>query len=536
MQDFATIAEAPLPPQSIWRQTPALSVMPGWSDAFPITPVMAHLEDAAGRFPRAPALIGSRERLDIDAVVQRAHRIGAWVQNLVPAGLPVATLLSHTPSGIAVLLGCVASGRLTIALNPGDPPDRLAMLLEDSAAAAVVTDQAPPPRVPGRARVLEVRDCTSASGARPATPIHDPDAPCMVHYTSGSSGRPKGVVLSAYNILFRAFQNIHGRQLGPESRVLTALGPDNGAGMATIVGCLLSGATALIANLRADGARAVLRLCESERVDILMAPPPVMNIFAALDSARAAFAHLRIARTGAGAAARKDAARWRGLLPAGCEMWHGYASTEAMVLAEHPLPTDLAGDEATVPVGRICAGLDYAILGEDGRPVPDGEAGELVVRGRQIAVGEWQAGRFFAGRMPPDTARPGTRVFRTGDLVRFGADGMLRFAGRVDRQIKINGVRVEPAEIEAVIRADPAVRDVAVVASGAGVLHAFVAAATDDPERLRAALVARLRAALPSPLRPRGICILANLPMLPGGKVDIVTLRQWAERPETPAG
>jgi acyl-coenzyme A synthetase/AMP-(fatty) acid ligase len=358
----------------------------------------------------------------------------------------------------------------------------------------------------------------------------------MVHYTSESSGRPKGVVLSAYNILFRAFQNMHGRQLGPESRVLTALGPDNGAGMATIMGCLLSGATALIGSVRADGASAVLRLCASERADILMAPPPVMNAFVALDGARAAFANLRIARAGAGAAPRVDVVRWRGHLPPGCEIWHGYASTEAMVLAEHRVPPDLAGDEATVPVGRMCAGLDYAILGEDGLPVPDGEAGELAVRGRQIAVGEWQAGRVFAGRMQPDPAGPGTRVFRTGDLVRLGADGMLRFAGRVDRQIKINGMRVEPAEIEAVIRADPAVREVAVVPSAAGVLYAFVAAAESDPERLRAALVARVRAALPSPLRPRRICVLANLPMLPGGKVDIVTLRQWAERPEVSSG
>jgi acyl-coenzyme A synthetase/AMP-(fatty) acid ligase len=202
-----------------------------------------------------------------------------------------------------------------------------------------------------------------------------------------------------------------------------------------------------------------------------------------------------------------------------------------MVIAENRVEADPPGDEPAVPVGRMCAGLEYALLGEDEHPVRDGECGELILRGRYIALGEWQAGRLVAGRMLPDPARPGTRVFRTGDLLRFGADGKLRFAGRADRQLKINGMRVEPAEIEAVIRSDAAVRDAAVVLSKAGILHAFVAAPGADPEQLREALAARLRAALPAPMRPRRIDVLAQMPMLPGGKIDMVTLRQRADAP-----
>jgi acyl-coenzyme A synthetase/AMP-(fatty) acid ligase len=109
---------------------------------------------------------------------------------------------------------------------------------------------------------------------------------------------------------------------------------------------------------------------------------------------------------------------------------------------------------------------------------------------------------------------------------------MLRFVGRADRQIKINGVRVEPAEIEAVLRADAAVQDAAVVPSGGNGLHAFVAAPDADPDTLRQALMARTRDALPLTLRPRRYSIIARLPTLPGGKVDMVTLRRWANETE----
>jgi acyl-CoA synthetase (AMP-forming)/AMP-acid ligase II len=493
-------------------------------------PVMAALEAAARAHPGAPALIGLRERLDNDAVVRRARRVGAWIQQRVPSDRAVATLVSPTPSGIAAILGCVAAGRITIPLSPADPPDRLAALLDDARAGVLLTDQAQPPGLPSRTRVLDVRDCEAAANARPSAVAHDPDAPCMVHYTSGSSGRPKGVVVSVYNILFRACQNIDGLRLAPGSRVLTAFGPASSAGIAMVVATLVRGGAVLVASLAADGAGAMVRLSASERADVLVVPAPVLGNLLAPDSAEAAFAHLRVVRLGASAVASADVARWRARLPAGCAITHSYGSTEAMIIAELTVPPEPPGDAPTVAIGHLRPGLEYALIDANGAPVPDGECGELIVRGRYVAAGEWQRGRFVAGRMRPDPARPGTRVFRTGDLLRFGADGMLRFVGRADRQMKINGARVEPAEIEAVIRANAAVSDAAVVPSAAGVLHAFVAAPLADPRRLREALVARLRAALPSPLRPRRISILEALPLLPGGKVDVVTLRAWAAR------
>ena len=531
MPGAATVTDvAPrLPPQSVWRQTAPLSAVRGWSDSFPLTPIAALLQAAARAHGSLPALIGLRENLDNDAVARRVHQVGAWIENTVPADQAIATLVSHTPSGIAAILGCVAAGRITIPLNPGDPPGRVATLLNDAGAAFLLTDQARLPDLPARTRVLNLRDCASVRAEYVTATAHSPDAVCMVHYTSGSSGRPKGIAVSAYNILFRAFQNIDGLRFGPDSRVFTAFGPESSAGIAMIVAALVRGAAVLVANLAADGAGAVLRLCASAHADALVVPTPVLGSLLALDSTRAAFARLRLVRLGAAGLARVDLDRWRARLPEQCGITHSYGSTEAMIVAELAVPREPADDGPSVAVGQMRPGLEYALVDAKDRPVADGECGELIVRGRHVAAGEWQAGGFVTGRMQPDPARPGTRVFRTGDLLRFGADGMLRFAGRVDRQIKINGVRVEPAEIESVIRGHPAVRDVAVVASPVG-LHAFVVAPGADADALRTEIVARMRVALPSALRPRLVSVVEHLPSLPGGKLDVQTLQGWAQR------
>jgi acyl-coenzyme A synthetase/AMP-(fatty) acid ligase len=134
--------------------------------------------------------------------------------------------------------------------------------------------------------------------------------------------------------------------------------------------------------------------------------------------------------------------------------------------------------------------------------------------------------------MEPDPARPGWRVFRTGDLMRLGADGLLRFVCRADRQIKINGVRIEPGEIEAVLRREPGVVD-AVVAGrtidGRVVLEAFVAAPDCDAAGLRRVLQSRMRDALLPAMRPSRLMVLAALARLPGGKVDLVGMWRVAD-------
>jgi acyl-coenzyme A synthetase/AMP-(fatty) acid ligase len=175
------------------------------------------------------------------------------------------------------------------------------------------------------------------------------------------------------------------------------------------------------------------------------------------------------------------------------------------------------------------------VLDTDGKPVAADEPGELSVRGPHMALGDWQGGRLVTGRLPAVADRPGWRVFHTGDLVRIDADGQLSFVTRADRQIKINGVRIEPAEIESVLRRHPDVADAAIMSQQRGAtvaLLGFVAAQGADADALRGALFDLLRVSLPSTMRPAQLTVLDGFPTLPGGKIDIVALRALADRPD----
>ncbi len=201
-------------------------------------------------------------------------------------------------------------------------------------------------------------------------------------------------------------------------------------------------------------------------------------------------------------------------------------------MAEWWLPEDLGKYGSVVPVGYLVPGQEYALIDADGQDVRTGEVGELVLRGPHIALGEWCDGQLIPGRMQPDPRRQGWRIFHTGDVMRIDTEGLLRFVARTDRQIKINGTRVEPAEIEAVLLADPAVSDAAVVArtppTGTA-LFAFVAAPSADPTSLRTVLLARIRANLAPALWPSNLTVLESLPTLPGGKIDSAALLRLVE-------
>jgi acyl-CoA synthetase (AMP-forming)/AMP-acid ligase II len=228
----------------------------------------------------------------------------------------------------------------------------------------------------------------------------------------------------------------------------------------------------------------------------------------------------------------EELAAWRALLPPDCVAQHTLASTEAQVIAQWMVPAGrLPG--VSLAAGSLEPLHEMALLDEHGAAVASGEAGELVLRGPYLAVGEWRDGALVPGRLPPEPGRPGWRRFHTGDLARVEPDGLLRMLGRADRQVKINGVRVEPAEVEAVLRAEPGVADAAVLALGQPgqvVLLGAVAAPGLAPEAVSASLRQRLAASLPSAFRPARLLVLEELPRLPGaGKHDLQALRRLAE-------
>jgi acyl-coenzyme A synthetase/AMP-(fatty) acid ligase len=498
------------------------------------TSILPHVDAAARRDTNAIALVGHDTSLRYGTLAALMRRVGRHVTAVVPAGAPVATILPQTPHAIAALFGCAASGRTVVVINPADPPDRRAALLADAAPAAVVgdPDALPPGVVPAGVAVIRT-DALEAlpDGADWAPAAAAPDDPAAVHFTSGSTGDSKGIVSSARGIMFRARTCIDGWALTASDRLVFASLPTTSASYAFYLAGLRVGATVLVVDIGRDGATRLLNLARAQRVTIGAFNPVVFRALMRLPGADSAFANLRVLRLGGSGVPPADVAAWRARLPGDCIINHAFASTEAGVMAEWIVPPDFTTDAALLPVGRLSPAQTFALLDPAGAPVPDGELGELVVRSRYVALGEWRAGRLVTGRMSPDPAHPGWRIFRTGDLVWRDADGLISFGHRNDRQIKINGVRIEPAALEAALREDPRVADAVVVArqiEDGPALDAFVAAPGCEPATLRGELLKHLADKLPRRLRPTRLIVVDVFPALPSGKIDVQALRRGA--------
>ena len=512
---------------TIWGLPGALTTppLPG-AGAFCATPLVELLRVAAARAPEAIAVTGVSASLNYRDLLRLAENAAGAVAERVPLGRAVAWLARRQPDAIAALLGCLISGRPCLVLDANDPPERHAAVLADAAPSLLIA--AGP--LPGAHPVLTV-DTALSGPDRSWRPDHvwDPDAPFAIHFTSGSTGRPKGIVLSARSVLYRALQTAEAFAMTAATRMSQPDAPVASTGLSTLLGLLCRGGLLVLTDLAREGAGATLVLIEREGVTCASVVPSTMLMLSRLQRAKTAFGTWRQLRLGAGALLRADVAALRAVLPPACVISHAYASTEALIVAKWDLPADDARDELTMPAGILHLRHEYALLDENGHEARPGEAGELVLRSRYVALGEWRGGALVPGRMTPVPGRPGWRLFRTGDVIRVGADGLLRVVGRVDRQVKINGVLVQPAEVEAVLKAEPLVTDAAVVgcetASGT-VLHGFVAAADADAPMLVAALRRRLAAALPAVFRPTRLTVLDRLPTLPGGKTDLVALSE----------
>jgi acyl-coenzyme A synthetase/AMP-(fatty) acid ligase len=427
-------------------------------------------------------------------------------------------------------------------LNPDHPAARLADILTDAdAGALILAPGCAAPSLPHAIPLVtlhapETADAEgvgSEAGTWGAPPPASQDAPGVVVYTSGSTGRPKGIVRSQRQMLVRVGHRIGAFRLGPADRTLLLYPVSSGPGITAVLAALLSGGAVHVANASASGARFVLGVAREAGITTVSSVPALLRTLLALDGAGAAFARLRSVYTTSESLLRQDIDAWRSVLPRGCAVWIGYGLTEGAPLAGWFVSTEVPDAVARLPIGYPIPWHDLAITDARGAPVPDGQAGEFWARGRLLSLGEWRRGRCVPGRLLADPDDPLGGILRTGDLVRRRPDGLLEFLGRVDEQIRIRGNRVEPAELEHVLRETPGVADAAVLAlrtQGDPLLAGFVVPDGVVPAaRLRQVVTARLHATLPPYLRPARLHVVPAVPRLPGGKIDPGALERLDE-------
>jgi amino acid adenylation domain-containing protein len=478
--------------------------------------------------PEAPAIVAGNDRLTYAELARRSEALAAAILSRSTGTAPVAVLLRDRIAMIAAMLATWKAGRICVPLDTALPAARCEAVLRHSQAQLLVTDRASGSSLGEEGdpsvRVLDIGEVDEASAAAPRTIVYGGDAPACILYTSGSTGEPKGVIKSHRTILHRARCSIGSLAIQPNDRVSAIHSPATAGGSRDVMAALLGGATVLPFDLTQAGFGELLRWIERERISVLCAVVSTLRqMLSSLDPG-VRLPSLRVVRLGSEPLYAFDVERLREHVEAHCMVVTGYGATEASGIAEFHIP-------APLPPGRIPAGyaleeVEVAVLDDDGRPVPPGETGEVVVRSRYVSAGYWRRPDLSPAVFETDPATA-TRRFRTGDIGRLRLDGCLEIVGRRDDQVKIRGYRVNPGEIELALAEHPAIGEAAVISAAAPSVEARLVAyivpradAVPTPALLRRHLEARL----PPYMVPSVFVTMAALPLTPTGKVDRLAL------------
>ncbi|MBU6535549.1 amino acid adenylation domain-containing protein, partial [Streptomyces mayonensis] len=467
---------------------------------------------AAERSPDAVAMISGRaetsySELSYAQLDRRSNRVAHHLLGLgVGPGQRVALRMRRGPELVATILGVVKTGAAYVPVDPDYPAERIAYMLADAEPAVVLDD----------AWTAGV-DEEALPDSDPGVPVH-PAHTAYVIYTSGSTGRPKGVEVTHAGFANLARAQLDAFALAPDSRVLQFASPSFDVSVWELVMAFASGAALVAASADALSGDALAETLSGRRVTHVTLPPSVL---ATLDARGPGvpFPDLAVLLVAGEACSPDLTERWA----PGRRMINAYGPTESTVGAA--MSTPLTGRESgVVPMGRPLFGLSGYVLDGGLHPVPQGVVGELYVAGAGLARGylgrpALTAERFVANPL----GGPGERMYRTGDVVRWNADGQLEYLGRADDQVKIRGFRVEPGEIQAeLLRLPGLVQAFVAVHRHGGTDPRLVAyVVPEDPGAFSAAAVREaLRERLPGYMVPSAVTALSELPLSPNGKVD----------------
>ncbi|MFD9440591.1 amino acid adenylation domain-containing protein [Streptomyces sp. NPDC060006] len=478
----------------------------------------------AARTPDLPAVRCEGESLTYRELTERANQLAHRLRELGAApGRFVALDLERSPELMIGLLAVLKAGAAYVPVSREDPADRVRELLAEAEPVVVLSTEAGRDRLNGTGAAVE---CVDGPGPRwAACPAHDvPDTagpldPAYMIFTSGSTGRPKGVVVPHRAITNRLLWMQQEYRLDPGERVLQKTPYTFDVSVWEFFWPLISGAAVVLA--RPGGHRHpeyLTGLIEDEGVSTVHFVPSMLLAF--LDSlddreiARCA----SLTRVFCSGEALPHDLQHRCLTLLDADLHNLYGPTEAAV--DVTFWHCRADGREVVPIGRPIANTETHVLDRDLNPVPLGVTGELYLGGVCLADGYHRrpgltAERFLhVGR--PDGTR--LRLYRTGDLARWLPEGVLEFAGRTDDQMKINGMRVEPGEIEAVLGAHPSVGACAVLLESARLTAYVVPAGGGEPDL--AACRSFLGQKLPKHMVPSVWRRIGDMPLTSSGKVD----------------
>ncbi|WP_442815404.1 amino acid adenylation domain-containing protein [Streptomyces sp. NBC_01324] len=504
----------------------------------------AAFEAQVRRTPEAVALVCEDRELSYAGLDAAANRLARLLASRgVGAADVVAVALPRSPELVVALLAVMKAGAAYLPLDADHPRDRTAYMLADAGATTVLTVRDLAPHLPASdAGHLLLDDPETAAalaaqdGTEPGIPVVL-DQAAYVIYTSGSTGRPKGVIVThdgVGSLIATATERIG---VTSESRVVQFASVGFDVTVWDLIMSLCAGGRIIVvpAERRVAGPALTDYIARHRATHMILPPSLVSALPPECELPEGA-----VLVVGTEAVPSELITRWAGRL----QVVVAYGLTEASV--NSTLWLARSGRPGPTPIGRPDPNTRTYVLDAALRPVPVGVEGELYVAGRGLARGYLGRAALTSERFVADPyGEPGTRMYRTGDRVRWGADGNLEFLGRADGQIKIRGHRIEPGEIESAFMAVPGIAQAAVLVRddhrGVKRLVAYLVGDGDDgaaTETAVAAARAQVAGALPDHMVPTAVVVLDGpLPLTPNGKLDTRALPEprWTEASGTDA-
>jgi surfactin family lipopeptide synthetase C len=491
------------------------------------------IERHANESPQSLATITPDGSLSYGELYRRAEKVAHYLHSRkIGPEQTVGIFMGPTSERIIAVLGTLKSGAAYVPLDQRYPAERLSTILDATRTRLVLTDDIEQlariaPDLPAISlEELETRRWQH-HGA-PSLRKVDPLGLAYTIFTSGSTGKPKGIQVSHRGLLNLALGFIKRFDLGRDTRYLQfySFGFDGSVG--DIFSTLAAGGTLVLPDAATLASIPDLsKFIEIAHVNTIMMTPTVLSVLERTEQVKTVIA-------GGEQCQGAIADRWTD----GVKFINAYGPTETTVAATTYRVEAGSPSGGPLPIGRPLPNVRTYVLDDDLNPVPPGVHGELYVAGIGVARGYCGRTDLTAAAFLPDPFGPksGERMYRTGDLVRLLPDGDLLFLERADLQIKMRGYRIEPGEIEAVLRQDPAIADAAVMCrkdrTGNEYLAAYVTGrvgATVDSERLRATCARTL----PSYMLPSHFVILDQMPLTPHGKIDRSVLPEPEREVET---
>ena len=480
-------------------------------------------EKIVAQFPNRIAVGTSAETLTYAQLNARANRLAhAIVAKRGPTQEPVGMLLNKGLPLIVALLGVLKAGKTYVLVDPAYPDERIKYILNHAQSPLVITDEN---QVALHGELIrQLGELINLNNFDDNGATHDlkmtipPESLAWIHYTSGSTGEPKGVMQTHRYVLHKVLRDTDDIHICPYDRFTF---PASRGG--DMYSALLNGASVYPIDIKETGMTSLINSLRQDEITIYSSVTSTFRymLHSLHDSQN--FSQLRVIKVIGEPLYKSDVQLYKKHFPENCVLINRLGSNETGTFCQNLLDHRTPLDDNVIPVGHPVKDSEVVLLDDAGQEVAAGAIGEFAVRGRHLSVGYWRNPELTRAAFTADPADENKRLYRVGDLGRRRSDGSFVHLGRKDFQLKINGNRVEIAEVEAALLSCENVKETAVVSRddslGGKRLAAYVVAKRQPPPTT-GELRNKLASILPEFMIPSTFVFMEALPVIGMGKVD----------------